>query len=62
MIGGRLKNAENDIPLDGGAYESMVNEYNQVELDRFFNKGVTEQRYVKENIMAGAIKNGENYE
>lgn len=46
-----VENAENDIPLDGGAYESMVNEYNQVELDRFFNKGVTEQRYVKENII-----------
>jgi len=42
---------ESIVPLDSGAYESMVEEYNQSELDRFFNKGVTEQRYVKENII-----------
>ena len=43
--------AESEIPLSGDDYESMINEYNQVELDRFFNKGVTEQRYVKENVI-----------
>lgn len=46
-----VSTAESEIPLSGDAYESMINEYNQVELDRFFNKGVTEQRYVKENII-----------
>lgn len=46
-----IEDAENDIPLNGDAYEGMVNEYNQVELDRFFNKGVTEQKFVKENII-----------
>ena len=46
-----IEDAENDIPLDGSTYESMINEYNQTELDRFFNKGVTEQRFVKENII-----------
>jgi len=46
-----IEDAENDIPLDGNTYESMINEYNQTELDRFFNKGVTEQKFVKENII-----------
>jgi hypothetical protein len=46
-----VSTAESEIPLNGDAYESMINEYNQVELDRFFNKGVTEQRYVKENVI-----------
>ena len=46
-----VSEAENDIPLNGDSYESMVNEYNQVELNRFFNKGVTEQKYVKENVI-----------
>jgi len=46
-----VSTAESEIPLSGDAYESMINEYNQVELDRFFNKGVTEQRYVKENVI-----------
>ena len=46
-----ISTAESEIPLSGDAYESMINEYNQVELDRFFNKGVTEQRYVKENVI-----------
>jgi hypothetical protein len=46
-----ISTAESEIPLDSNAYESMINEYNQVELDRFFNKGVTEQRYVKENVI-----------
>ena len=46
-----IEDAENDIPLNGDSYESMINEYNQTELNRFFNKGVTEQRYVKENII-----------
>ena len=44
-----IEDAENDIPLDSNTYESMINEYNQTELDRFFNKGVTEQKFVKEN-------------
>lgn len=39
------------IPLNSGDYESMIENYNQSELDRFFNKGVTEQRYVKENVI-----------
>ena len=46
-----VSTAESEIPLSGDAYDSMINEYNQVELDRFFNKGVTEQRYVKENVI-----------
>ena len=46
-----ISTAESEIPLSGDAYDSMINEYNQVELDRFFNKGVTEQRYVKENVI-----------
>ena len=46
-----IEDAENDIPLDGNSYESMINEYNQSELDRFFNRGVTEQHYVKENVI-----------
>ena len=46
-----VSTAESEIPLNSDAYDSMINEYNQVELDRFFNKGVTEQRYVKENII-----------
>ena len=46
-----ISTAESEIPLSGDAYESMINEYNQVELDRFFNRGVTEQRYVKENVI-----------
>jgi len=46
-----ISTAESEIPLSGDAYENMINEYNQVELDRFFNKGVTEQRYVKENVI-----------
>ena len=41
--------AESVIPLNKDLYDSMVEEYHQTELDRFFNKGVTEQRYVKEN-------------
>src|SRR6056300_1979886 len=43
--------AESVIPLNKDSYDSMVEEYHQTELDRFFNKGVTEQRYVKENII-----------
>ena len=39
------------IPLNSGDYTSMIETYNQSELDRFFNKGVTEQRYVKENVI-----------
>ncbi len=46
-----IEDAENDIPLDSNTYERMINEYNQTELDRFFNKGVTEQKFVKENII-----------
>jgi len=46
-----IEDAENDIPLDGNTYESMINEYNQTELDRFFNKGVTEQKFVKDNVI-----------
>ena len=46
-----IEDAENDIPLDSNTYESMINEYNQTELDRFFNKGVTEQKFVKENVI-----------
>jgi hypothetical protein len=43
--------AESVIPLNKDTYDSMVEEYHQTELDRFFNRGVTEQRYVKENII-----------
>ena len=43
--------AESEIPLNSDTYETMVNEYNQTELNRFFNKGVTEQHYVKENVI-----------
>ena len=46
-----VSTAESEIPLNSDAYDSMINEYNQVELDRFFNRGVTEQRYVKENVI-----------
>lgn len=46
-----ITTAESEVPLTGDAYESMISEYNQVELDRFFNKGVTEQRYVKDNVI-----------
>jgi len=46
-----IEDAENDIPLDSNTYESMINEYNQTELDRFFNKGVTEQKFVKDNVI-----------
>ena len=46
-----ISTAESEIPLSGDAYESMINEYNQSELDRFFNRGVTEQHYVKENVI-----------
>jgi len=39
------------IPLDSRSYESMIEDYNQSELNRFFNRGVTEQRYVKSNVI-----------
>lgn len=39
------------IPLDGDSYTSMVEVYNQTELDRFFNKGVTEQKYIKTDVI-----------
>lgn len=42
---------ENIVPLNGDAYNTMIETFNQSELDRFFNKGVTEQRYVKEDII-----------
>jgi hypothetical protein len=42
---------ENIVPLNGDAYDTMIETFNQSELDRFFNKGVTEQRYVKEDII-----------
>jgi len=29
----------------------MVEVYNQTELDRFFNKGVTEQKYIKSDLI-----------
>jgi len=40
-----------DIPLNADAYESYLNEYNQSELDRFFNKGVTEQKWLEDSII-----------
>lgn len=46
-----VSTVEQELPLDSESYESMINEHNQVELDRFFNRGVTEQRYVKENVI-----------
>jgi hypothetical protein len=46
-----VEGAENDIPLNSDDYDNMISEYNQVDLDRFFNKGVTEQKYVKENVI-----------
>lgn len=39
------------IPLDGDSYTSMTDKYRQAELDRFFSRGVTEQRYVKDNVI-----------
>lgn len=42
---------ELDIPTDGDAYTQFVEVYKQQELDRFFNKGTTEQKYVKDNII-----------
>lgn len=42
---------EDIVPLDSNSYESMLENYKQVELDRFFNKGVTEQKFVKENVI-----------
>lgn len=43
--------AESIVPLNGDAYTTMIEDYNQTELNRFFNKGVTEQKYVKENVI-----------
>jgi len=39
------------IPLDSDSYTNMTEKYRQTELDRFFNRGVTEQHYVKENVV-----------
>jgi len=39
------------IPLNKDAYEGMINEYQQSELNRFFNKGVTEQKWIDENTI-----------
>lgn len=45
------KIAEEVIPLDSESYTNKINEFNQSELNRFFNKGVTEQSYIKDNII-----------
>ena len=45
------KVAEEIIPLDASTYENTINDFNQGELNRFFNKGVTEQRYIKDDII-----------
>jgi len=46
-----VETAQQEIPLNGDAYQTMIEDYNQTELNRFFNKGATEQRYVKENVI-----------
>lgn len=46
-----LEDAQQQIPLNGDMYETMIGDYKQSELDRFFNRGVTEQRYVKDNVV-----------
>jgi SepF-like predicted cell division protein (DUF552 family) len=42
---------ELEVPTDGDSYNAYVETYKQGELDRFFNKGVTEQKYVGNNII-----------
>jgi hypothetical protein len=54
--------ASNVIPLNKDTYEGMINEYQQQELDRFFNRGVTEQKWINNDTIefskhvAGNIK------
>lgn len=43
--------ASNTIPLNKDAYEGMINEYQQQELDRFFNRGVTEQKWINNDTI-----------
>lgn len=43
--------ASNTIPLNKDAYEGMINEYQQQELDRFFNRGVTEQNWINNDTI-----------
>ena len=39
------------IPLNADEYISVIEKYKQGELDRFFNRGATEQRFIKDNVI-----------
>lgn len=40
-----------EIPATSDEYTATIERYKQGELDRFFNRGTTEQKYVKDNII-----------
>lgn len=40
-----------EIPATTDEYVATIERYKQGELDRFFNRGTTEQKYVKDNII-----------
>lgn len=42
---------ELDVPTDKETYNMFIETYKQQELDRFFNKGVTEQKYISDNMI-----------
>ena len=42
---------ELDVPTDKETYNMFIETYKQQELDRFFNKGVTEQKYISDNML-----------
>jgi len=42
---------ELEVPVDKETYNSFIEGYKQRELDRFFNKGATEQKHVADNII-----------
>jgi hypothetical protein len=54
--------AEQTIPLNGDSYTAMTETFRQGELDRFFDRGVTEQKWIDEGVIefskhvAGNIK------
>jgi hypothetical protein len=44
-------NEDAEIPLNADEYTATIERYRQGELDRFFNRGTTEQKYVKDNVI-----------
>ena len=40
-----------EIPATSDEYTATIERYRQGELDRFFNRGTTEQKYVKDNVI-----------